>query len=267
LEKASLLGKKVLFPNKYDKELLIPLERKSQRDQAKIDWKEHQFFGLDNWTCYEVSWLNKRNFPQIRVLYLSYSSSSKFFIESKSLKLYLGSLHNERFSSPEEVELLIKDDLTEVIEEEVQIELLEKPKKILNCKTPLDELIIEINHLKEVDASILKSKNNTVSKSLHTSSFRSLCPVTSQPDWADIFIEYEGKEISEESLLKYLISYREHQGFHEECVERIFIDILNQCSCTSLTVKANFLRRGGIEINPIRSTIRSDYEVFRTERQ
>tara|TARA_Y100001934_G_scaffold255415_1_gene322324 strand:- start:271 stop:1059 length:789 start_codon:yes stop_codon:yes gene_type:complete len=257
----------ITFPTKYDKTLLIPIDRIRERQNLNIEWNENTFYGKDQWTCYEFSWLNLKGKPINKILYISYPSNTPFFVESKSLKLYLFSLNNEKFSSEDEIVQLIKNDLEELIQGPLTLELTNNAKILSPDFHSIDSLHVNIPKSVDVDSRFLKIRDKEVSAELKTSLFRSLCPVTSQPDWADIFIKYEGKEVDEESLLSYLISYRNHQAFHEQCVEKIFIDLLSVCELSSLVIQANFLRRGGIEINPIRSTINSELGFIRTTRQ
>ena len=257
----------ITFPSKYDKTLLIPIDRTRERQNLNIEWNDNTFYGKDQWTCYEFSWLNLQGKPINKILYISYPSNTPFFVESKSLKLYLFSLNNEKFSSEEEIVRLIKKDLEELVQGTLTLELTNNAKIISPDFCSIDSLCVEIPRSVDVDSSLLKVKDKNVSVKLKTSLFRSLCPVTAQPDWADIFIKYEGKEVDEKSLLSYLVSYRNHQGFHEQCVEKIFTDLLSACEPRSLIIQANFLRRGGIEINPIRSTINPELDFIRTARQ
>ena len=257
----------ITFPSKYDKTLLIPIDRTRERQNLNIEWKDSTFYGIDKWTCYEFSWLNLQGKPINKILYISYPSNTPFFVESKSLKLYLFSLNNKKFSSEEEIVRLIKKDLEELVQGTLTLELTNNAKIISPDFCSIDSLCVEIPRSVDVDSSLLKVKDKNVSVKLKTSLFRSLCPVTAQPDWADIFIKYEGKEVDEKSLLSYLVSYRNHQGFHEQCVEKIFTDLLSVCEPSSLIIQANFLRRGGIEINPIRSTINPELDFIRTARQ
>ena len=262
------MGKQdITFPTKYDKTILIPIDRTRERQNLNIEWNDNTFYGKDQWTCYEFSWLNLQGKPINKILYISYPSNTSFFVESKSLKLYLFSLNNEKFSSEEDIVQLIKNDLEELIKGPLTLELTNKAKIISPEFHSIDSLCIDIPKSVDVDPRLLKVKEKNVSAKLKTSLFRSLCPMTAQPDWADIFIKYKGKEVDEESLLSYLVSYRNHQGFHEQCVEKIFADLLSVSELSSLTIQANFLRRGGIEINPIRSTINPELGFIRTARQ
>ena len=261
------LGKSTNYPNNYDPGLLVSINRLESRRNTGINNPIQSMYGEDAWTSYELSWLDLKSIPKNGILYLTYNVSSKNFIESKSLKLYLNSLNNKIFSCQDNLISTLQEDLDTCIQDRVSIEILQSPKPMQKSYFSLDNCSIE-RVSPEVNSLVLKTRNEVVEESVSSSLFRSLCPVTSQPDWATVNINYQGPEIIHETLLSYLLSYRNHQGFHEECVERIFFDILKRCLPKSLTVRANFLRRGGIEINPIRSTMKEyDKELFRNERQ
>ena len=261
------LGKPTNYPVTYDSDLLVPLDRLDSRRNRGVDNPIQNMFGLDAWTSYELSWLDLNSIPKNGILYLTYNASSKNFIESKSLKLYLNSLNNTKFSSQLNLISTLQKDLDKCTQSTVSLEILQSPKTIEEPFFSIDSLSIK-DFSSEVNSLVLKTKGEFTQEKVSSSLFRSLCPVTSQPDWATVSVEYKGQQIIHETLLSYLLSYRNHQGFHEECVERIFFDVLKRCKPESLTVRANFLRRGGIEINPIRSTLREfDGELFRGERQ
>ena len=261
------LGKPTNYPNTYDSDLLVPIDRLESRRNRGVDNPIQSMFGVDAWTSYELSWLDLKSIPKNGILYLTYNSSSKNFIESKSLKLYLNSLNNTKFLSRDILISTLQEDLDNCTQSKVSIEILQSPKTIEESFFSIDSSSIE-NISSEVNSLVLKTQDEFIEEQVSSSLFRSLCPVTYQPDWATVSIKYQGQKIIHETLLCYLLSYRNHQGFHEECVERIFFDILKRCEPKLLTVRANFLRRGGIEINPIRSTIKEfDRELFRGERQ
>jgi len=260
------LGKNSHIPLEYDPKILTPLNRLDSRIKAGFQDLGYDFYGYDHWTSYETSWLNKNGKPNNRILNISYKCNSKFFVESKSLKLYLYSLNNKKFNELTEVEQLIKTDLEEALKTEVYIELNELPRKIEENSNSIDSL--EIDKIDtHPNALSIQPGEDDIEESLSSSLFRSLCPVTAQPDWATVYINYKGNSIDHKSLLRYLLSYRNHQGFHEECVERIFLDILKRCRLDDLTVRANFLRRGGIEINPVRTTSQKPSMISREVRQ
>ena len=260
------LGKNTQYPLKYDPSLLVSINRADSRKKLSLYSVNHEIFGVDSWTCYELSWLNQKGVPRNSVLYFSYHCNSKFFIESKSLKLYLFSLNNKRFDSQEQLILTIKEDLELALKTEVTIEISDEPRRIITHENSINDIDIE-EPSSQPNSLVLSSLDQEVDIDISCSLFRSLCPVTAQPDWATIYIAYKGKEIDHSSLLSYLLSFRNHQGFHEECVEKIFQDVNERCELDSLLVRANYLRRGGIEINPLRATHNNYDQALRESRQ
>ena len=260
------LGKKSDIPTKYDPSVLSPLSRLDSRIKSGFDEFSTLLYGRDYWTAYETSWLNQNGIPQNRILNIAYDSNSKFFIESKSLKLYLYSLNNKKFDSLDCVKKLIQEDLEQALSTRVEVDLTESPRPILDNSLCIDSLEIE-----KIDSHpnslVIEPGENEIYEEISTRLFRSLCPVTSQPDWATVYITYEGLSIQHKGLLQYLLSYRNHQGFHEECVESIFLEINKRCRVKKLSVRANFLRRGGIEFNPVRTTPGFEIKMSREERQ
>ena len=223
------------------------------------------FTGFDLWNAYEVSWLNAKGLPKVVLLRLKVPCTSPNIVESKSLKLYLNSFNQTRFDTVHHVFERLRTDLAQVLGAELELELV-GPDQFANEKIheftglDLDKLDIEIDCY-EPDANILKPHAGKlanacpeVSERLFSRLLKSNCPVTDQPDWACIQIEYTGPAIDHASLLKYIVSYRMHNGFHEHCVEKIFVDILKQCAPSSLSVYARYTRRGGLDINPWRAT-------------
>ena len=260
------LGKKITYPDKYDPSLLVGISREESRNRSEVTLEPNSFYGLDSWTAYELSWLNLEGVPKNAVLYASYESSSKSFIESKSLKLYLNSLNNKKFNSLGDLLELIKHDLEQCVSSEVEIEIRNTPKDFVKESKSID--LVEINSEEGVEEDAPWVSADEASEELSCSVFRSLCPVTGQPDWATIRVTYSGKLINYQKLFSYLLSFRNSQSFHEECVEKIFSDLKKFCAPNELTVRANFLRRGGIELNPVRSTLETfNKEVLRETKQ
>ncbi|HIA96318.1 MAG TPA: NADPH-dependent 7-cyano-7-deazaguanine reductase QueF, partial [Gammaproteobacteria bacterium] len=235
------LGKKITYPEKYDPSLLVGISREESRSRSAITLEPNTFYGLDSWTAYELSWLNLEGIPKNAVLYASYESNSKKFIESKSFKLYLNSLNNKIFNSLDDLLALIKHDLEQCVSSEVEIEIKNTPKDFVKESKSID--LVEINSEEGVVEDAPWVSADEVSEEISCSVFRSLCPVTSQPDWATIRVTYSGKLINYQKLLSYLLSFRNSQAFHEECVEKIFSDLKKFCAPNELTVRANFLRR------------------------
>ena len=260
------LGKKITYPEKYDPSLLVGISREESRNRSEVTLEPNSFYGLDSWTAYELSWLNLEGVPKNAVLYASYESSSKSFIESKSLKLYLNSLNNKKFNSLGDLLELIKHDLEQCVSSEVEIEIRNTPKDFVKESKSID--LVEINSDEGVEEDVPWVSADEASEEISCSVFRSLCPITGQPDWATIRVTYSGKLINYQKLFSYLLSFRNFQAFHEECVEKIFSDLKKFCVPNELTVSANFLRRGGIELNPVRSTLEAfNKEVLRETKQ
>lgn len=257
--KGSVLGQSTEYVDTYTPSLLFPIARKLNRDDLNIDESTLPFKGQDLWTGYELSWLNAKGKPVVAVASFIFACQSSHIIESKSFKLYLNSFNQTRFDSLEQVQTALITDLSNAVGKPVVVTLYNSDD--YNCLpyTPLpgeciDELDIEIDNY-DIDASILTSSNNEiVTETLHSHLLKSNCLITSQPDWASIIICYSGAQICRESLLKYLISFRTHNEFHEQCVERIYCDLMASLNITELEVYARYTRRGGLDINPYRSS-------------
>ena len=253
------LGEKSANPGKYDPSILYPIARWAARSLLDID-KKLLMYGIDHWHAYELSWLNSNGKPQVALAEFYFSSDSENIIESKSLKLYLNSLNQERFAHTDKVIATIAQDLSAISRSEVKVVLhslqdfnatpqQNRPGKSLDVQ---DVAII----VSQPDPSLLKLDDQIVfDEELYSDLFKSNCPVTGQPDWASFAIQYTGSKINESSLLIYLCSYRGHQGYHEECAERIYRDIMQVCQPSELTIALNFLRRGGLDINVYRSSV------------
>lgn len=242
------LGKESIYSDDINPALLEPIPRSASR--AVIPHLV-PFQGIDLWSCYEFSWLNKNGVPQNKALRFSYPSDSVSIVESKSLKLYLGGFAFSRFVDEEAVIGAISKDLTTVLK--IKTIDFDPRCKIPEGRTLNDSLVSDPAF--DYDRSLLRTESSRCQEIVTTDLFRSLCPVTGQPDWATITIEYSGEKISEESLLRYLFSLRRHQGFHENCCELIYSDIKTLCQPKFLKVICDFTRRGGISITPIRWSI------------
>jgi 7-cyano-7-deazaguanine reductase len=252
----SLLGKNVKYVSNYDGSILQKIPRSLNRDKLDLN----DFHGFDIWHCYEVSWINSKGKPEVRIARIIIPASSPYIVESKSLKLYFCSLHQTRFTSEQDVKNIVKKDLDNLLETSVILEFysiqdLHDTKIMVFEGKLLDELDVNINTY-DPDPEILlcDPSKEIVSEKLVSNLFKSNCLVTNQPDFASIQISYTGIKINHESLLQYLISFRDHSGFHEHCVENIFSDIMLKCSPENLVVYAKFTRRGGIDISPARSS-------------
>jgi 7-cyano-7-deazaguanine reductase len=251
------LGKHTAYSDQYDPSLLVAVPRVQTRDflPANVDVP---FLGYDTWTAYELSWLNDKGKPQVATALLNYSASSPAIVESKSLKLYLNSLNQTAFTSAEKLTDTLVADLSHTVGSHVTITLLPAHHAaeidVRNWHDIcIDDLDIAITQYTP-DATLLECGNNLLTESLCSHLLRSNCPVTGQPDWASVRISYRGKQILHDSLLRYLCSYRLHQGFHEQCIERIFCDIWQQCRPEKLSIEGRFTRRGGLDINPFRAS-------------
>ncbi|GHB76585.1 NADPH-dependent 7-cyano-7-deazaguanine reductase [Psychrosphaera saromensis] len=253
------LGKQTAYETKYNPKLLQPVPRSLNRDDLNLS-NPLPFYGHDLWTGYEVSWLNAKGKPVVAIAEFVVPATSANLIESKSFKLYLNSFNQTKFANWDDVQSAMVKDLSQCAGQAVDVDLLSVDQVAPFQVTALngnniDELDIEIdnydfnNQLLQLDATNIK-----VTEELNSHLLKSNCLITSQPDWASIVISYTGLKIDHESLLRYLISFRMHNEFHEQCVERIFTDIQALCKPSELTVYARYTRRGGLDINPYRTT-------------
>ncbi len=265
------LGKTSAYVTTYTPSLLRSIERAPLRQPLGIA-EPLPFHGEDTWNCYEFSWLNPKGRPQVGIVKVKVPCGSAAIVESKSLKLYLNSFAQTVFATRAEVITTLNSDLSVAFRAPVIIDLLDAqqtPEPIAQLPgRSLDELDVDVDvyhwcpDLLEVEAGAV-----TVRQTLHTHLFRSLCPVTGQPDWASVVVQYVGHRIPPEALLRYLVSFRHHEAFHETTVEQIFLDLIRRCAPEHLTVYARFLRRGGIDINPFRSTNETAAPSMRLARQ
>lgn len=256
------LGQKTEYSNQYDASLLQPVPRSLNRDDLNLG-DSLPFQGCDIWTLYELSWLNKKGLPQVAIGEVSIPATSANLIESKSFKLYLNSFNQTRFSSWDQVEQTLIKDLSACAGETVSVtvrSVVDYTDSVVvtmdgDC---IDEQDIEITSY-DFDRTLIQgaATGEVVEESLHSHLLKSNCLITNQPDWGSVEIQYKGKQIDREALLRYLVSFREHNEFHEQCVERIFTDIMEFCQPESLTVYARYTRRGGLDINPYRSNVNS----------
>lgn len=254
----SPLGKPTTYKSDYDASLLFPIARKEKRDELGISGTL-PFFGVDIWNAYEVSWLNLRGKPQVAIATIRVPADSPNIVESKSFKLYLNSFNQTKLAGTDALLDLLRADLSAGFGAPVQISL-STPDTFSKLKMGeldgllLDRLDIEVTEYTP-DSSLLKANHDEapVEETFVSHLLKSNCLITGQPDWASIQIRATGAPIDQQGLLKYLISFRNHNEFHEQCVERIFIDILRQCKPDKLAVYARYTRRGGLDINPWRS--------------
>jgi len=256
------LGRQTDYVSVYAPYLLFPIPRAESRAVLGIG-DTLPFYGVDIWTGYELSWLDTSGKPVVAVAEFFIPCESEFIVESKSFKLYLNSLNQTRFDSVVEVEALIEKDLTRITGTDVQVNVIlltasvraaQHLAKITEIDGELlDDLIVTVDTYHPAP-ELLTTEMRIVDECLVSHLLKTNCPVTGQPDWASIVIRYKGNKIQRENLLRYIISFREHQDFHEHCVERIFSDIARVCKPEELVVYARYTRRGGLDINPFRSS-------------
>jgi 7-cyano-7-deazaguanine reductase len=250
------LGRPSAHPDRYAASLLFAVPRAPQRAALGITGAL-PFTGADVWTAYELTWLDEGGKPQVALATLDVPVASPSIIESKSMKLYLGSFAQTRLAGMTEVAAMIERDLSHACGARVGVTLrgpaafTGQAIRELDGES-LDNLPVACD-VYDVDPSFLAANGAVVTETLATRLFRSVCPVTAQPDIASVQVTYRGASIDREGLLRYLVSYRCHAGFHEHCVERIFTDIAARCQPAELTVLARFTRRGGLDINPFRT--------------
>lgn len=258
LPEASPLGKPTSYQGEYAPQLLFPIARAPKREELGIQGSL-PFFGVDIWNAYEVSWLNLRGKPQVAIARFTVPADSPHIVESKSFKLYLNSFNQTRVESPEALVALLQADLSEAfgVSVHVQLTLPEAFGALQMGELEgllLDRLDIEVNEYKPNPALLRANHDEAiVEETLVSHLLKSNCLVTGQPDWGSVQIRYVGAQIDQEGLLQYLIGFRDHDEFHEQCVERIFVDILRACRPQKLSVYARYTRRGGLDINPWRS--------------
>jgi 7-cyano-7-deazaguanine reductase len=255
---SSPLGQSVSYDAAYDPTLLFAISRLSGRERLGLNGPL-PFSGSDIWNAYEMSWLNARGKPVVAWAEFRIPANSPNIVESKSFKLYLNSLNQRCFDDVDAVTQTLQRDLSACAGAEIEV-LLRLPdlwpqfpfsEPVGDC---LDVLDVAIEHYTPQPELLQVHSAQIVSRKLYSRLLRSRCPVTGQPDWGVVSVNYTGPEIDRAGLLAYVISFRQHQGFHEQCVERMFCDIQQRCAPQSLTVFARYLRRGGLDINPYRST-------------
>ena len=267
------LGKNSTYPTRYDASQLQAVPRSLNRDDIHIHADSLPFQGSDDWTGYEISWLNSKGKPCVAIGLFRFPCQSPHLVESKSFKLYLNSFNQTRFGHPSEVERLMQRDLSACAGAQISVQLfLPNEFHLLPLQSLdgicIDELDIEISDYSFRPAWLEgAAKGEQVKETLVSHLLKSNCLITGQPDWASLQIRYQGARIEQEALLRYLISFRQHNEFHEQCVERIFTDVLQYCRPDKLTVQARYTRRGGLDINPFRSNFESAPPPFRMARQ
>src|SRR5690348_15585596 len=265
------LGHRARHPDHYAPASLFALPRAPQRAALGIG-ASLPFTGADVWNAYELTWLDPNGKPQVALATIEIPAQSPAIVESKSMKLYLGSFAQSRYADGADVGSLVERDVSAATGARVRV-TLQSDERFAGqairelAGESLDALAVACD-VYDVAPELLAAEGDVVSETLTTNLFRSVCPVTAQPDIASLQIGYRGPRVDRERLLRYLVSYRCHAGFHEHCVERIFVDVASRCRCESLTVLARFTRRGGLDINPFRTNAGAAHpDNVRTARQ
>ena len=261
----SQLGKSSTYVDQYDAALLFPIARRPKRDEIGLTGTL-PFFGADLWTAYELSWLNPRGKPQLALARITVPAESTHIVESKSVKLYLNSFNNSVFADASAVQTRLREDLSAAVWQggavmsSVGVQLVlpqdfdKEPVHELDGLN-LDRLDLECSHYQPAPELLTAQFNQApATETLTSQLLKSNCLVTGQPDWGSVRISYTGPQIDQAGLLQYIVSFRNHNEFHEQCVERIFMDIWRACKPSKLEVYARYTRRGGVDINPWRTS-------------
>lgn len=259
----SALGKKSAYEAEYNPSLLFPIPRQLNRDKIGVS-SPLPFFGFDLWNHYEVSWLNEQGKPMVALAEIIFDCASVAIIESKSLKLYFNSFNNTKIATVDKLQMVIQQDLAASVVSSVIVNIIPlsqfREEKIVRgfsgiCLDTLD-IACDVYHLQP---DFLHTEDTIITETVYSDLLKSNCLVTNQPDWGSVQINYTGKKINHADLLRYIISFRNDNEFSELCIERIFMDILRRCQPSVLTVYGRFTRRGGLDINPLRSTEKMSY--------
>ncbi|SHJ74390.1 7-cyano-7-deazaguanine reductase [Malonomonas rubra DSM 5091] len=267
------LGKTTEYISEYDPKLLCPFPRQVKRDVIGVTGKL-PFSGYDIWNAFELSWLNLKGKPIVAMGEFHIPCESPNLIESKSFKLYLNSFNQTKLQGFADAEKRMVTDLSAAAGAPVRVRLFGSDQFIteeIECLPGerIDNLDIEVDDY-SLDPALLEGAadpQNIVEEELHSHLLKSNCLVTNQPDWGSVLIRYKGGKLDREALLRYIISFRQHNEFHEQCVERIFVDLMRYCQPESLTVYARYTRRGGLDINPFRSNYETRIANMRQARQ
>ena len=271
----SQLGKTSAYIDQYDKTLLFPISRAGKRAEIGIATAPSAplpFLGADMWTAFELSWLNLRGKPQIALAHFTIPCETLNIVESKSFKLYLNSFNNSRFADAQAVKERLRADISEAVWRStdagtetviratvgvsiVGVDAFDKELVHELDGLNLDRLDMDFAHYSPAPQLLSATPDEQpVSEVFVSNLLKSNCLVTGQPDWGSVQISYTGDQIDQAGLLQYIVSFRNHNEFHEQCVERIFMDIWTRCKPTRLTVYARYTRRGGLDINPFRTS-------------
>ena len=259
------LGQVTEYPNQYDATLLQPVPRQLNRSSIGISNDALPFVGWDLWTCYELSWLQPNGLPAVAIAEVEVPITSPNLIESKSFKLYLNGYNQSVFADSDNVVNALRQDLSNCAGAPVQVRLYSLDEYTTHGLINLPGECIDHESVTITDYDYnpaliakLNSNDTVVTEVLHSHLLKSNCLITNQPDWGSVYIAYTGPKIDRQALLQYIVSFRNHNEFHEQCVERIYSDLNTALQCQELTVFARYTRRGGLDINPIRSNSKSN---------
>jgi 7-cyano-7-deazaguanine reductase len=254
----SPLGRATHYPDAYDAGLLYAVERAPQREALGLAGAL-PFAGVDRWTAWEVAWLDALGRPRVAIATFDVPCTSPRLVESKSVKLWLASLNHARLASADALAATLRRDLVEATGADVAVAVhepaqwTEAARRREPAGEPIDDTVPGALP-GAPDAALIACGDVVVEERLVSRTFRSVCPVTGQPDYAEVIVDYRGRRIERPALFAYLIGFRQHPGFHEHCVERIFVDLAARCAPEALHVEARFTRRGGVDINPVRAS-------------
>jgi len=269
----SPLGKSSEYVSTYTPSLLFPIPRAAKWAELGLSAETLPYKGVDFWNCFELSWLLPSGKPVVAIGEFSIAADSPNIIESKSFKLYLNSLNQTPFADRQSLEDTLRRDLSAAAGKPVGVRVrslgeVEAEGVVALPGTCIDELDISVSSYEHPRPELLRcDPSRVIEESVHSHLLKSNCPVTSQPDWGSVVVEYRGAALDHASLLAYLVSFRQHSDFHEQCVERIFLDLQRLLQPEKLTVYARYVRRGGLDINPYRSTETAQFPNFRLVRQ
>ncbi|MFC6336465.1 NADPH-dependent 7-cyano-7-deazaguanine reductase QueF [Pseudomonas sp. CCM 7891] len=269
----SPLGKSSEYICTYTPSLLFPIPRAAKWAELGLSAETLPYKGVDFWNCFELSWLLPSGKPVVAIGEFSIPADSPNIIESKSFKLYLNSLNQTSFASVQNLEATLHADLSAAAGKPVSVRVcsladVEAEGVVSMPGICIDDLDISVSNYEHPRPELLRcDESRVIEESVHSHLLKSNCPVTSQPDWGSVAVEYRGAALDHASLLEYLVSFRQHSDFHEQCVERIFLDLQRLLKPEKLTVYARYVRRGGLDINPYRSTEVMEFQNLRLARQ
>ena len=254
----SLLGKATRYKNKYDNNILFRIPRKDKRKELGLDSNKLPFHGVDIWNAYEISWLDMYGKPCVAIGRFDIPANSVYIVESKSMKLYLNSFNNDKFQSKKMVSEIITQDLSNLLECKIDVYLYDLASEHYNNIDVMpgyniDHLQVNCTEYDTANPQLIQFDDFIVTEEINSNLLKSNCLITNQPDWASVSIQYTGKKLKRDSVIQYLVSLRDHNEFHEQCVERIFCDIFNRIKPQHLAIYARYTRRGGVDICPYRT--------------